>query len=63
MSEGAGTAFARAWAAKDWPAVRELLAPDVDLRALTPNKFWEVHDSEAAISDILEDWNEPEDSV
>jgi hypothetical protein len=59
-----GEQFARAFAAKDAGALRDLLAPDVDFRALTPYKFWES-DSAAEVVDnvILGHWLERADHV
>lgn len=42
-----GESFARAVAAKDHAAVRALLHPDLDFRAMTPNKIWEGDVTEA----------------
>jgi ketosteroid isomerase-like protein len=59
-----GEQFARAFAAKDGGALRDLLAPDVDFRALTPNKFWEANTAAEVIDDvILGHWLEPTDHV
>jgi len=59
-----GEQFARAFAAKDAALLRELLAPDVDFRALTPNKFWEATSSSEVVDDvILGHWLEPTDHI
>jgi hypothetical protein len=64
MSEPIGERFARAIAAKDAPALRRLLAPQVDFRALTPGRFWEA-DSAAEVVDevILGHWFESTDRI
>jgi hypothetical protein len=56
--------FARAFAAKDAGLLRELLAPDVDFRALTPDKFWEAGSASEVVDDvILGHWLEPTDHI
>ena len=59
-----GERFARAIAAKDAPALRGLLAPGIDFRAMTPGRIWEA-DSPAQLVDevILGKWFEPTDRV
>jgi hypothetical protein len=43
---------------------RELLAPDVDFRALTPDKFWEASSASEVVDDvILGRWLEPTDRI
>jgi hypothetical protein len=60
MVESIGEQFARAFAAKDAGLLRALLAPDVDFRALTPNKFWESGSASEVVDDvILGKWLEP----
>lgn len=59
-----GERFARAIAAKDAAALRELLAPEIDFRAMTPGTFWET-DTAAQLVDgvILGQWFEPSDRI
>jgi hypothetical protein len=59
-----GERFARAIAAKDAPALLGLLAPNIDFRAMTPGRIWEV-DSPAQLVDevILGTWFEPTDRI
>ena len=59
-----GERFARAIAAKDAPALRGLLAPGIDFRAMTPGRVWEA-DSPAQLVDevILGKWFEPTDRI
>jgi ketosteroid isomerase-like protein len=59
-----GEQFARALAARDASRLRELLAPDIDFRALTPNKFWESNSASEVIDDVmLGRWIEPTDHI
>ncbi len=59
-----GERFARALATKDGPALRELLDPAVDFRALTPNRAWESSSAAELVDDVLlGQWLEPSDAV
>jgi hypothetical protein len=58
-----GEQLARAMAAKDARALTDVLAPDVDFRALTPNQTWEAADADAVVEIILGSWLEPKDEV
>jgi hypothetical protein len=59
-----GERFARAIAAKDAAALRELLAPDVDFGALTPRRAWESGSAAEIVDDvILGRWFEPTDRI
>jgi hypothetical protein len=63
MPTNLGERFANAIAAKDAVALRALLAPDVNFRAVTPGKFWEGDDANAVVDDvILGKWFTPERS-
>ena len=42
-----GAEFARALANKDYSRVSDLLHPEIDFRALTPNRIWEASDADA----------------
>jgi hypothetical protein len=60
----AGERFARAIAAKDAPALLDVLAPDVDFRAMTPGRFWEAGSAREIVDDvILGHWFEPSDHI
>lgn len=48
-----GARFARALAAKDAEALLGLVAPDVDVRALTPGRPWEASSAEELVHDVL----------
>jgi hypothetical protein len=58
-----GTEFARALAAKDAVAIRELIHPEIDFRGLTPNRAWEASDRDELISILLESWFEADDEI
>jgi hypothetical protein len=58
-----GPRFAQALAAKDSDALRSVLHPDVDFRALTPNRFWEAHDRDAVLDIVFGDWFGPAEEV
>lgn len=45
-----GETFARAVAAKDHDAVRGLLHPELDFRAMTPSRIWEASEPEDVVS-------------
>jgi hypothetical protein len=57
-----GAAFAEAVTAKDYARVAELMHPEVDFRALTPNRLWEATDP-PAVEQILKRWIEPDEHV
>jgi hypothetical protein len=48
-----GERFVRAIAAKDAPAMLDLLHPEVDFRAMTPSRFWEASSASALVDDIV----------
>ena len=62
MTETLGEAFARAVAAKDHDRVRELLLPDLDFRAMTPNRIWEATDPEGVV-ETLGVWFDSSDEI
>jgi hypothetical protein len=59
----AGERFARAFLAKDWHEVAEVLDPDIDFRGLTPGRPWEASCASDLIDDVLTQWLEPGDTV
>jgi hypothetical protein len=64
MDMTVGERFARAVAARDAPALRVLLAPQIDFRAMTPGRFWESSSAEEVVDDvILGKWFEPTDRI
>ena len=58
-----GADFARALAAKDSAAIRELIHPEIDFRGLTPNRTWEAKDRDELISILLGSWFEDDDEI
>jgi hypothetical protein len=64
MTEAIGEQFVRALADKDAAALKALLRPDVDFKAMTPRKFWEPADVDAVVDDtFLGKWFEPHDEI
>ena len=58
-----GADFARAFAAKDSSAIRELIHPEIDFRGLTPGRAWEASDRDELISILFDYWLEDKDEV
>ena len=58
-----GADFARALAAKDAAAIRELIHPEIDFRGLTPSRAWEASGRDELISILLESWFEDKDEI
>jgi ketosteroid isomerase-like protein len=58
-----GAAFADAVASKDYARMAELLHPEVDFRALTPNRSWQANDPDTVIEEILKAWIEDDEHV
>jgi hypothetical protein len=59
-----GERFARAIAAKDASALLDVLAPDVDFRAMTPGRFWEAGSAKEIVDDVIfGHWFEPSDHI
>lgn len=59
-----GIRFAKALAAKDVPALLDVLSPDVDFRALTPGRAWEASSAKDVLDDIVfRIWFEPTDHI
>ncbi len=64
MSALIGERFARAIAEKDSSALLELLAPEIDFRAMTPGRFWEADTAVEVVDDvILGQWFESTDHI
>jgi hypothetical protein len=64
MSALIGERFARAIAEKDSSALLELLAPEIDFRAMTPGRFWEAATAVEVVDGvILGHWFEPTDQI
>jgi hypothetical protein len=58
-----GADFARALAGKEFDRILELLHPEIDFRAMTPNRTWEAGDRETVVSRILRQWFEDPDEI
>jgi hypothetical protein len=58
-----GRRFVEALATKDPEAMRAVLHPEIDFRALTPNRFWEAHDPTAVLEIVLGVWFPPHDKL
>lgn len=58
-----GTDFATALAAKDVTAIEQLLADDIDFRALTPRKFWEMSTGKDVVADAIGVWFDDGDDI
>jgi hypothetical protein len=58
-----GAEFVHALAAKDRERMLALLDPEIDFRALTPNRFWEAADRDTVTSVMLGDWFEEKDVI
>ena len=58
-----GERLARAIASKDPQGLADVLAPQVDFRALTPNRAWEAGDADAVVEIVLGNWFEPKDEL
>ena len=64
MAEPVGERFARALADKDAGALKTLLRPDVDFRAMTPGRFWESTDVDTIVDKtLLGTWFDPDRRV
>lgn len=58
-----GERFVEALASKDAARLGALLHPEIDFRGLTPNRFWEAHDRDAAVEIVLDSWFAPDDEL
>ncbi len=58
-----GRAYARAVAGKDRPGLLELLADDIDFRALTPGRAWEATTGNEVADVLFGSWFEPQDDI
>jgi hypothetical protein len=65
MSEPAtlGADFVRALAEKDSGRMLGLMRPDIDFRAMTPNRVWEASDRDEVIAVILGHWFAEQDEI
>jgi hypothetical protein len=58
-----GGEFARALAVKDFGRIVDLMHPEIDFRALTPNRNWAARSADAVISEVLREWFEEADEI
>ena len=58
-----GAEYVRLVAAKDHAGLQQLLADDVDFRALTPRKAWELHDAKDAVQNAIGVWFDEDDDI
>src|SRR5262245_39558370 len=58
-----GSEFAHALQPKDAQRLGELLAPDVDFRAVTPNYSWEANSPDEVVSIVFGRWFEDSDEI
>ena len=63
MIETLGEEFAHALAAKDSARLLDLMHPEIDFRALTPNRAWETRDRDEVLSVLLDRWFEDKDEI
>jgi hypothetical protein len=64
MTGTPGERFVTALAAKDVDGLRAVLAPTVDVRALTPGAFWEASTADDFVERVaLGQWFEPTDDI
>ena len=63
MSELVGRRFVDALAARDEPALRRVLAQDVDFRGMTPRESFESADVDGVIRTVFGRWIDPTDTV
>jgi hypothetical protein len=59
-----GREFAEALAAKDFDRIAgELVASEIDFKALTPSRAWEVSSAAALVTEVFNSWLEEDDHV
>ncbi|HEY0517068.1 MAG TPA: hypothetical protein VGD00_08110 [Solirubrobacteraceae bacterium] len=58
-----GASFARALAEKDADALRGLLHPQIEFRALTPKRAWEADDPGQVLDIVFGKWFEDSDQI
>lgn len=63
MTDTMGMRLAHAIAAKDEPALRALLAEDVDFKGMTPGRLWEGNGPDDVVTTVFGSWFEPDDTV
>jgi hypothetical protein len=63
MPDPIAARFATAVAGKDTAALTELLAPDVDFKALTPRKFWDGSAPADVLDALFAHWFDDDDRI
>jgi hypothetical protein len=58
-----GADFARALAERDAPCLSRLLAPELDFRAMTPNRTWQAQDPDGVLEIVFGHWFEDNDRI
>ena len=59
-----GARLGKAVATKDRTGLLDVLAPELDFRAMTPNRFWEADTARAVVDDVLlGTWFAPTDRI
>jgi hypothetical protein len=58
-----GADFARAMAERDAPRLSEMFAPELDFRALTPNRTWQAQDADGVLEIVFGHWFEDSDRI
>jgi hypothetical protein len=64
MSHDMGARLGKAIATKDRAGLLDVLAPELDFRAMTPNRFWEADTAGEVVDDVLlGTWFAPSDHI
>ena len=58
-----GAEFAHALAERDAPRLGRLFAPELDFRAMTPNRTWQAHDADGVLEIVFGHWFEDSDRI
>jgi hypothetical protein len=58
-----GAEFAHALAERDAPRLSRLFAPELDFRAMTPNRTWQAHDADGVLEIAFGHWFEESDRI
>lgn len=58
-----GVDFARAFGARDRERIRELVDPELDFKALTPQRFWEAADVDGLLEILFDIWIRESDEI
>lgn len=63
MRTDVGPRFVTALVARDTSSMLRLFSPDLQLRGMTPGRFWTADSAEDAVHAVLYRWFEPSDVV